>query len=279
MSVHTTNGRNMRKLFIYILIPLLVMGCDIIPKDEQLIPVDMGQSARKHVLIEFTGFRCVNCPLAAEMAQDLAHNYDGELYVVSLHPASNPFTQGKYDYTCSAADSIYRKMGGDASTPFPTGNVNMQLYQGEWFIDMNEWATAVYSAMRDTISTYIQVSGSIPDSTETCQAVGNVHLMPDTQADIAYWLVEDSVLGVQAMPDNTVNMEYYHRHMLRAVANDRPFGTPAEQNNSYVIDIPDVCNTARLSVLILLLDPTDKHIIQAYEKKLTDFSAIPNGNE
>ena len=121
----------MNNRWYIILFVLLLTGCDVIPKDEQLIPLDTKQGTRRHVLIEYTGFRCVNCPTAAEMAQELADMYKEQLYVVSLHPASNPFTQGKYDYTSPAADSIYRWMGGDASTPFPTGNIDMKRYGGE----------------------------------------------------------------------------------------------------------------------------------------------------
>ena len=95
----------MRKLFIYIL-AFFFTGCEIIPADEQLIPIEPGQGGRRHVLVEYTGFRCVNCPAAAEKARELEERYEGQLYIVSLHPASNPFTQGKYDYTCPEADSI-----------------------------------------------------------------------------------------------------------------------------------------------------------------------------
>lgn len=227
----------MRKLFIYIL-GFLLTGCEIIPAGEQLIPVETEQGGRRHVLVEFTGFRCVNCPTAAEKAQELEELYDGQLYVVSLHPASNPFTQGLYDYTCPEADSIYRWMGGTASTPFPAGNIDLKPYNGSWFIDPLEWPTALYAAMKDSLRP-----------------------APETETETSYWLIEDSLKGVQAMPDNTVNTEYYHRHVLRAVADKEP------------VDIPDGCNERHLSVLVLTLDKKDKHIIQAYEKKINDSGA------
>lgn len=226
----------MRKLFIYIL-AFILAGCEIIPAGEQLIPVSGEQGERRHVLIEYTGFRCVNCPEAATMAQDLAELYEGQLYIVSLHPASNPFTQGLYDYTCPAADSIYRWMGGNASTPFPTGNIDLKPYDGHWFVEPQEWSTAVYEAMRDSV---------LPK--------------PDEGIKTAYWLIEDSVKGVQAMPDNTVNREYYHRHVLRAVAEQEP------------VAVPEGCDPKHLSILVLMLDPNDNHIVQAYEKKMDDNS-------
>ncbi len=208
-------------------------GCELIPDEERYKPVDSRTGTRCHVLLEFTGFRCVNCPAASELAQRLQQTYVGQLYVVALHPASNPFTQGKYDYTCPAADSIYQWMGGDASTPFPAGNIDMMPYEGEWFANTNQWPTMVYEAMQET---------EIPN--------------PD-QLKTSYWLVEDSVLGVQAMPDGSVNDHYYHRHVLRGVWDEEA-----------AIVVPEGCRREYLSVLKLYLDTKDKHIVQAYETTL-----------
>ena len=222
------------KNYIYIVLAALCLaGCELIPDEERYKPVDSRTGTRCHVLLEFTGFRCVNCPAASELAQRLQQTYEGQLYVVALHPASNPFTQGKYDYTCPAADSIYQWMGGDASTPFPAGNIDMMPYEGEWFANTNQWPTMVYEAMQET---------EIPN--------------PD-QLKTSYWLVEDSVLGVQAMPDGTVNDHYYHRHVLRGVWDEEA-----------AIVVPEGCRREYLSVLKLYLDTKDKHIVQAYETTL-----------
>lgn len=222
------------KNYIYIVLAALCLaGCELIPDEERYKPVDSRTGTRCHVLLEFTGFRCVNCPAASELAQNLQQTYEGKLYVVALHPASNPFTQGKYDYTCPAADSIYQWMGGDASTPFPAGNIDMMPYEGEWFANTNQWPTMVYEAMQET---------EIPN--------------PD-QLKTSYWLVEDSVLGVQAMPDGSVNDHYYHRHVLRGVWDEEA-----------AIVVPEGCRREYLSVLKLYLDTKDKHIVQAYETTL-----------
>ena len=222
------------KNYIYIVLAALCLaGCELIPDEERYKPVDSRTGTRCHVLLEFTGFRCVNCPAASELAQNLQQTYEGQLYVVALHPASNPFTQGKYDYTCPAADSIYQWMGGDASTPFPAGNIDMMPYEGEWFANTNQWPTMVYEAMQET---------EIPN--------------PD-QLKTSYWLVEDSVLGVQAMPDGSVNDHYYHRHVLRGVWDEEA-----------AIVVPEGCRREYLSVLKLYLDTKDKHIVQAYETTL-----------
>ena len=76
----------MRKLFVYLVMGLLC-ACEVIDEAERLIPVDtVPQGNRTHVLIEYTGFRCVNCPTAAEQANELKKLYSEHLVIVSLHP-------------------------------------------------------------------------------------------------------------------------------------------------------------------------------------------------
>jgi len=221
----------MRKLFIYMVI-LTLCACEVINEADRLIPVPLPQSSdHRHVLLEFTGFRCVNCPEAAEKAASLQALYGENLIVIALHPASNPFTQGaaEYDYTCPEADSIYRFMGGTETTPFPTGNIDMKPTENGYLIDHVEWGARLNTAMTDTLWD------------------------PNTPHQISYWLVEDSVLGAQIMPDGSTNMNYYHRHVLRAISNE-PIGR-----------LPEKCNPAHCSVVTIYTDLNDKHILQAYE--------------
>lgn len=214
---------------LYILLSLVLASCEVISEADRLIPVPMPEPGeQRHVLLEFTGFRCVNCPDAAETAHQLQTLYGDNLIVIALHPASNPFTQGLYDYTCPEADSIYRFMGGSAFTPFPTGNIDMRRYNDSYFIGPDQWATQLVNVMSDTLP--------IPEIEE-----------------VSYWLVEDSICGTQAMPDGSVNMNYYHRHVLRAIS-DKPFR-----------QLPEQCNPAHCSVVTMHIDPNDKHIINAYE--------------
>ena len=226
----------MRKLLVYILTTFIFASCEVIDWNNRLIPVDGPTGGRKHVLLEFTGFRCVNCPTAAALAQDLEAMYKGRLIVVSLHPASNPFTQGRYDYTCAAADSIYQWMGGDASTSFPAGNVDCQPFEGEWFNDMSAWPTMVYEAMQD-----------------------KEEMQNEMPLETVYWLIEDSVQGAQAMPDGTVNGHYYHRHVLRDVKGSI---SQLEEKAGY--------NPEQLYILTIYQNPQDKSIYHAYEEKYLD---------
>ena len=259
----------MVKKILYILTILAFCGCEVI--HDQFIQLENNNGTRRHVLLEFTGFRCVNCPKASEMAQSLKEEYDEQLILVSLHPASNPFTQGTYDYTCPAADTIYRWLGGNATTPFPTGNLNIWPFEGHNFSDYSEWPTMVYNAMKDTVAPNIECLSAIAD---TIQKKITIHIVHTARLGYNYacWLVEDSVLGVQAMPDGSVNTQYYHRHVLRAAWDDKPFGKYIVSHHFdeelLEMDIPEGCDLRHCYVIALLLFETDHHILNAYEKKV-----------
>ena len=230
---------------------LSLCSCEVIKDGDRLIRVDEVEGERVHVLLDFTGFKCVNCPTAAELANELKDKYKDHLLVVALHPASNPFTQGKYDYTCPGADSIYQWMGGTASTPFPIGNVDMSMYKGTYLHDANEWTTMVYESMKASQAPMLSASAKGDTVTRSIEVDATYNTFEDRE--LALWLVEDSVSGVQAMPDGSANMHYMHRHMLR------------ETTRGTSIQAPEGCNMKNCHVVALLLDKKDNHILNAYE--------------
>lgn len=238
----------------------MLSGCELIPENERLIEVSMptDSTGRAHVLIEYTGFRCVNCPKAAETAAELQTLYGERLIVVSLHPATNPFTQGAYDYTCPAADTYYRYMGGTATTPFPTGNIDLATTADGWLSDASEWPTLLASRMNLPTEVHLQAEGN------------RLTLYADLeqQCRMAVWIVEDSILGVQALPDGSVDKQYYHRHVLRGTMGD-PWGEeltlgPLPKSYTIAVSLPEGCDPKHTYAVVLLLN-ANREILNAIE--------------
>lgn len=249
-----------------VVLAVLTAGCELIPEADRLIAVSLPveDNGRSHVLIEFTGFRCVNCPTAAEEAETLRAAYGDRLIVVAMHPASNPFTQGKYDYTCEEADIYYNYLGGLATTPFPTGNIDFLPNGNSYLSDFSDWPTLLAAEMNKPPN----VSLSVQAVHEAGQLT--VRTTYAAQAEqvcrLALWLVQDSVQGAQALPDGSVSTAYIHRHMLRSAIGD-PWGdplmaqpVPAEQQTSLPYTLED--NKHNYSIVAVLLDE-NKQIINA----------------
>lgn len=257
------------KHLLYIFIALTLVGCEVIDEANRLIPVPLPpqESNRRHVLIEYTGFRCGNCPVAAQTAQSLQSLYGDQLIVVAMHPPTNRFTQGKFNYTCPEADSCYLFMGGEATTPFPTGNIDIVAEEGQYFVDMNDWSMKVALSMEDTVTPYLHAEATIDTLTHEVSITMDYTL--SVHARIAVWITEDSVKGVQKMPDGSINQAYYHRHLLRTTAYGTPWGVSVTGSTMHTsLTLPTGCNPEYCHAVALLLDPTYYKILQAYETKL-----------
>lgn len=250
----------MRGQWSILLLVALLAGCEVIDENNRLIPVSIpvDQTGRGHVLIEFTGFRCVNCPNAADVAEQLHQTYGEQLIVVAMHPASNPFTQGAYDYTCAAADAYYTYMGGSATTPFPTGNIDMLRQADTWLHDYPEWPTLLAPRMKETTNVHLTAQVAWQESTRELTVITTTYADLQEEGYLITWLVEDSIEGVQAMPNGDVNMRYYHRHVLRAAIGD-PWGEqttfglqPATQTAHFVL--PEAYRREHCSVVVVATD-------------------------
>jgi hypothetical protein len=203
----------------------LLTACEVIPAGERedviFTPTDPSAVKRTSLLIEYSGWQCVNCPTAAEEAHRLKELYGENLVVVVMHPESNPNTRHNnkpaLDYTCPEADSIYIKMGGTNTTPFPTGNVNMvkDATKG-YFNDYDKWATLVSQAYATPKPVVISQEVEGTDSKDITITIDITNL--DTvamDATLQVWLTEDGVKGSQKKPEGT-DKEYVHNYLLRA---------------------------------------------------------------
>lgn len=252
---------------------MILASCEVIPENERLTPVPIADDTRTHVLIEYTGFRCVNCPTASETAESLLHLYGDRLVVVAMHPASNPFTKGLYNYTCPEADECYLHMGGTASTSFPTGNIDLTKSDDRWFFEPVEWATRLQAVSHSSYAPALHMEATIDTVTRQIHGVITTSSHVIMEARLAIWITEDSIIGAQAMPNGSVNTAYCHRHMLRSAMNGQPFGRElrlSAESATFTADdrLPDVCDPKHCHAVALLLDNNNYHILQAYETKL-----------
>ena len=270
----------MKKILCIVAVVMMLAGCEVISENERLIPLEVEEtelrSERSHLLIEYTGFKCVNCPTAAEVAHAMQETYGERLLVVAMHPQTNPFTNTKkaeYDYTCAAADSCYLFMGGTKSTPFPTGNLDIVATEGEYMHPHDEWPALLTHALHDTVAPYMAVEAEADSLTRLVTVTIQTAASEPMECRLAIWLTEDSVSGAQRMPDGSDNMHYYHRHMLRTTAEDGVWGTvqeidgdPATQTRQ--LTVPERCDIRHCAVVALLLHKDDYHVLQTKQTNI-----------
>jgi hypothetical protein len=210
---------------LLLVLGLLFTTCEVVPEGDRdniiFTPTDPSNIKRTSLLIEFTGWKCVFCPTAAEEAHRLKEQYGEDLVVVAMHPKSNQFTSyGKSEavnYTCPEADSIYIKMGGTPTTNFPKGNVNMvKDATNGYFNNYDKWGTLISQAFSSPKPVLLSQNVYSVDTNVIFVAADITNL--DTQAieaTLQVWLTEDSVIGRQKKTDGE-DKNYVHNHLMRA---------------------------------------------------------------
>lgn len=265
-----------------LLLTMLLVACEVIPAGEReeviFTPTAPDAVKRSSLLIEYSGWQCVNCPTAAEEAHRLKELYGEDLVVVVMHPESNPNTRHNnkpaLNYTCPEADSIYIMMGGTNTTPFPTGNVNMvQDVSKGYFQDFDKWGTLISQAYASPKPILLsqEVRGSA-DSRDIWMAMDITNL--DTkaiEATLQVWLTEDSMMGSQKKPEGT-DKNYAHNHLMRASITPMwgevlPIDAHMTQQVVYEYTLPD--KVVKENCNIVAIVSVNGEVIQAKETRIT----------
>ena len=260
----------------------LLAACEVIrpgERDEVIFtPTDPSAVIRTSLLIEYSGWQCVNCPTAAEEAHHLKEQYGENLVVVVMHPESNPNTRHNnkpaLNFTCPEADSIYIMMGGTNTTPFPTGNVNMVKDETKgYFNDYDKWGTQVSQAYATPkpMLLALEVQG-YTNSRDIWMAIDITNLdTKATDATLQVWVTEDSVIGSQKKPSGT-DKNYAHNHLMRAsitpIWGDKiSMNAHMTQQVVYEYTLPE--KVVKENCNIVALVSVNGEVVQATEKKIT----------
>lgn len=266
---------------LLLVLGLLLAACEVIPAGEReevlFTPSDSSAIKRTSLLIEYSGWQCVNCPTAAEEAHFLKEQYGENLVVVVMHPESNPNTRHNnkpaLNYTCPEADSIYLMMGGTNTTPFPTGNVNMvkDATKG-YFYDYDQWGTLVSQAYANPKPVQLKAEASTIDTNNIFVAADITNLDAKTiEATLQIWLTEDSVMGSQKKPEGT-DKNYAHNHLMRASISPLwgdivPIEAHMTQQVVYEYTLPE--KVVKENCNIVAIVSLNGEVVQAYETKIT----------
>ena len=264
-----------------LLLGSLLAACEVIgPGDRDKViftPTDPSAVKRTSLLIEYSGWQCVNCPTAAEEAHRLKELYGEELVVVVMHPESNPNTRHNnkpaLNYTCPEADSIYIMMGGTNTTPFPTGNVNMVKDETKgYFNDYDKWATLVSQAYANPKPVLLSQEIDKIDTNMVFIAVDITNLdSVAIDATLQVWLTEDGVIGSQKKPEGT-DKEYAHNHLMRASISPiwgekLPIDAHMTQQVVYEYTLPE--NVKKENCNIVSVVSVNGEVVQATETKIS----------
>lgn len=249
---------------------LLMLGaisCDVAP-DERFVYEEPVTRQRTVLLMDFTGQKCVNCPEAHEVMQQLVQQYgDTALITVSIHAGAlatsvdrTNFERNNIGLMIAEGDAMNNAFGINT---WPVGVVDRINAPGAGML-VPEWAGAVRDAVGKPAYVHIAANASLKENVISV----DTRVTSTTNGDFSLqvWVLEDSIKARQETKQGRVD-DYIHNNVLRYVAYDVKEGFPitlekgVESRNTCDITVKytdkERWNTANLSVVCFAFRGTE----------------------
>ena len=281
----------MKKLLNILAVSLFMIGmiaCDKIEEsyfrpnneDSEHLPLsddDISNWENKKVVLleDYTGVRCVNCPAAAEIANNLLAQYEHQLVVLGIHAGFLSMPIGGFpDFQTEEGSAWYEHFGFDSN---PIGTINRKLNGSTYGYNASAWADAVAQAVEGQPNIRLLTATSFDENTRQLKVSAYTTFLEGFEGNSNYnltvCLMEDNVIGKQLVPEGT-NEEYVHRHVFRGTLNGA-WGAEFDQVvleedivKSYSITMDEAFNADNCYIVAYVYDRETKEILQVTEKKI-----------
>ena len=217
----------MKKIFLFsaVAASMAFVSCDNIPEEDRYIEVEVNKSEKVVLLEDYTGVKCVNCPDAAEIIDNIHHTFGDNFIAVGLHPTSGPYQKpmpGKdgvmVNLSSDDADAYYKKYSVKA---FPTAMIDRSTFDGSKLLDnKDKWAAYVNQQMTASTPVNLSMESTYDATTRTVTLATDIEFS-EAVGETLYlqlWVIENGIIGPQVTAKG-VNWEYEHNHVLRSAIN------------------------------------------------------------
>jgi hypothetical protein len=156
-----------------------------------------GTYIRKVFIEDYTGYRCGNCPRAAEEASRLLKTYDTNIVVLALHTGSifaRPFgSKFKQDFRTEAGEQLFADYIGNAGQP--NGTINRAIFDGQKIVAYTGWEEKYLSESKKTPLAWIDLQAQVDDASGEASVTATITALEDLKPNttVAFYLVEDSI--------------------------------------------------------------------------------------
>lgn len=177
--------------------------------------------ARKVLVEEATGVKCVNCPEGARLLAQLSKDNPGRVIIVGLHAGaltSPIFNESKYDFRTSFAADLFNFMGGEPNKP--AAAIDRQEVGASFFLDKSLWPSKIPDRLAIATPLNLSMTSSYDSVTKiaTISIKGIYTSAVTAQQSLTVALIENDIEDAQEdkdTPGNGVIEDYIHEHVLR----------------------------------------------------------------
>lgn len=239
----------MKKILSIFLVVSIFAGCREEPPfinyetgskllDSSYVESPVSVPEAKRVLLEdVSGVRCVNCPDAAIIANSIMNAFPGRAFTVVLHPnvASlssfvDPINKegylSKYDFRTDDAKAILENLIGTPGS-LPRGAVDRRLFHSgaiNRLLGREEWYARAEEQIGTSTPVNLEMKNEFNESTGEGVVTVTIRYTQNVDEDhfLTISLIEDSLIDVQEYWDEAArqvkfNPNYVHMHVLRDV--------------------------------------------------------------
>ena len=231
----------------------------------------------RNVLIEdYTGHKCVYCPAAGDIAEQIETDNPGRVFVASIHASpggAGPFQETDaeftYDFTnpqgIAYGETFASGFGFDAN---PKGTISRKVFSGTLFQGANNWLSATTQTMTDNvIEANLQAVANYYPETRGLFLHTEIDTMshPASDLSVVVYLIENSFVSKQKFPGGVIDDAYVHHNVHRGSIDGNAFGRALKsdylKNGFYYLDY-----SYKLPVQY---DPTNCHLLVYVMNKST----------
>lgn len=271
---------------------VLGCGCDEVSSPYKRTIEDGGNTAkfiRKVYLEDYTGYRCGNCPKAAEEATKLIDKYDTNIVVIAIHAGdqfAKPFGQKyKQDFRTTEGEQLFKEYIGNAGQP--NGTVNRAAFGGQRVVSYTGWEEKIIEEKNKTPQAWIELQTTLNEVSGILEVKADVTALEDLKANttLALYLVEDSIYYWQTdyriKPPADDNIEIYHKHVMRgSIGSGGAYGESlsgsvitkkTKVTKTQTVNLNDtgkfkfLPNKKHLNVVAIVSDPDSREVLQVQE--------------
>jgi len=211
-----------------ILSVLWLSSCDVIepPYEKNYVPPqDTSTYVRNILLEEYTGFRCGNCPRAAELAASLHKYYGDRIIIMRVHAGGYSIPKGtQYSYDFRNPDgNLYDTFFGNSKAGNPNGLVSRYGYPADHINSESKWDGVIQQLMATKPMMTIELDATGDESTGGITIDYKVKYLEGGKQNhnLCLLVLEDSIITYQTDYRLTPQdiPEYVHMHVLRGSVN------------------------------------------------------------
>jgi len=198
--------------YLLIILPIILQSCDIINNEDRLIEVAQVAANKTVMIIEFTDQKCVNCPAASDVIEQLKEEYPDKIISVSVHAYITNLP------LVTATGKSYNTIFQPAAYVHPAAMIDGSENTS---IATEEWSNLVRLAVQEEADADLTITCSYDSISKTLTAISQIRGVNDdlSNLNLQLWLTEDSISSYQLMSDGSRNNDYVHNNVFRAAIN------------------------------------------------------------